>query len=29
MKNFRYGDKTLDEVYREHHLNERPPRRSS
>ena len=24
MKNFRYGDMTLDEVYREQHLNERP-----
>ena len=26
MKNFRYGTMTLDEVYRERHLNERPRR---
>lgn len=26
MKNFRYGTMTLDEVYREHHLRERPRR---
>jgi hypothetical protein len=26
MKNFRYGDMTLEEVYEEHHLNERPDR---
>ena len=26
MKNFRYGDMTLAEVYREHRLNEDPPR---
>jgi hypothetical protein len=27
MKNFRYGDMTLDEVYEEHELNESPPQR--
>lgn len=26
MKNFRYGTMTLDQVYREHHLSERPSR---
>jgi Putative transmembrane protein (PGPGW) len=26
MKNFRYGDMTLDEVYQEQHLNESPRR---
>ena len=26
MKNFRYGDMTLDEVYKKHHLEERPRR---
>lgn len=27
MKNFRYGTMTLDEVYRDRHLNDRPRRR--
>jgi hypothetical protein len=26
IKNFRYGDRTLEEVYKEHHLNEHPRR---
>lgn len=29
MKNFRYGDMTLAEVYREHRLNEDPPRQAN